>query len=158
MSIELRQVSKRFGTENRDGYQHYTLPSNTSSADGSQLANALRTKPVFFRLPERLVPAYYIEAQVRDGLVPHGLDSYAYVVSAEDLSVLFRNNQTADVAFSYRVFAETGAGNLPLPSPSGQVPQSAQSPWVWTPGSVSKRSGMRRSRIGRKPCSPRSSR
>ena len=105
---------------NRDGYQHYELPVGTVSGDGSQLAIPVRVKPVLFRLPTRLVPSYYVEVQVRDGLIPFGLDSYAYVVSAEDSSVLFRNNQTADVAFSYKVFAEPGPSFLPLPSPTGR--------------------------------------
>ncbi len=107
-------------TEKRDGYQHYALPEGTLSADGSQLAIPVRTKPVLFRLPNRLVPAYYVEVQVRDGRIPFGLDSYAYVVSAEDSSLLYRNNQTADVAFSYKVFAEAGPSFLPLPSPTGR--------------------------------------
>ena len=54
--------------ENRDGYQHFALPADSVSADGSQLAIPLRVKPVLFRLPTRLVPAYYVEVQVRDGL------------------------------------------------------------------------------------------
>lgn len=106
--------------ETRDGYQHFDLPAGTLSADGSQLAIPVRVKPVLFRLPAQLVPAYYVEVQVRDGRVPFSLDSYAYVVSAADSTVLFRHNQTADVAFSYRVFAEAGGNNLPLPAPTGR--------------------------------------
>ncbi len=113
-------ASALVATVNRDGYQHYALPDGTLSADGSQLAIPVRTKPVLFRLPNRLVPAYYVEVQVRDGRIPFGLDSYAYVVSAEDSTVLYRNNQTADVAFSYKVFAEAGPSFLPLPSPTGR--------------------------------------
>ena len=106
--------------ETRDGYQHFDLAAGTLSADGSQLAIPVRVKPVLFRLPTQLVPAYYVEVQVRDGRIPFGLDSYAFVVSAADSSVLFRHNQTADVAFSYRVFAEAGGNNLPLPAPTGR--------------------------------------
>ena len=106
--------------QHRDEYQHFGLAPGTLSEDGSQLVIPVRVKPVLFRLPERLVPSHYVEVQVRDGRIPFAVDSYAYVVSAEDSSVLFRKNQTADVAFSYRVFAESGAGNLPLPSPLGR--------------------------------------
>ena len=106
--------------DTRDGYQHFDLAAGTVSSDGSQLAIPVRVKPVLFRLPTKLVPAYYVEVQVRDGRIPFSLDSYAYVVSATDSSVLFRHNQTADVAFSYRVFAEAGGNHLPLPSPSGR--------------------------------------
>lgn len=105
---------------NRDGYQHFALPAGALSTDGSQLAIPVRVKPILFRLPTRLVPAHYVEVQVRDSRVPFGLDSYAYVVSAEDSTVLFRHNQTADVAFSYKVFAEATAPFLPLPAPTGR--------------------------------------
>lgn len=113
-AVELRAV------EMRDGYQHFDLATGSLSTDGSQLAIPVRVKPVWFRLPSQLVPAYYVEVQVRDGRVPFSLDSYAYVVSAVDSTVLFRHNQTADVAFSYRVFAEATGNNLPFPGPNGR--------------------------------------
>ncbi|MBC7709230.1 MAG: M36 family metallopeptidase [Rhizobacter sp.] len=130
--------------EARDGYQHFDLAPGTLSADGSQLAIPVRVKPVLFRLPTQLVPAYYVEVQVRDGRVPFGVDSYAYVVSATDATVLFRHNQTADVAFSYRVFAELGGNNLPFPGPTGRngfphptgVADGYQGPFV-TPNLIS---------------------
>ena len=119
-SFDASTVGALSADVNRDGYQHFALPAGTLSADGSALAIPLRVKPVLFRLPGRLVPAHYVEVQVRDGRVPFGLDSYAYVVSAEDSTVLFRHNQTADVAFSYKVFAEATAPFLPLPAPTGR--------------------------------------
>jgi large repetitive protein len=108
-------------TETRGDYQYFSLPSGSLSADGSALVAPVRVKSVWFRLPSGLVPAHYVEVQVRDGTLPFGLDSYAYVVSAADATVLFRHNQTADAAFSYRVFAEATGNNLPMLSPYGRT-------------------------------------
>ena len=57
---------------------------------------------------------------MHDGAQPGAIDYYAYVVAATDLGVLYRHSQTADAAFTYRVFAETGGSNLPYPSPTGR--------------------------------------
>jgi len=122
----------------RDSYQYFNLPAGTTGTDGSQLNAPVRVKPVLFRLPNELVPAYYLEVQMLDGKLSSSTDYYAYVVAASDLSVLYRHNQTSDVAFSYRVFAETGGNNLPLPGPSGRngfphptaTPDGYQGPFV----------------------------
>ena len=106
-------------TGDAHGYATYALPAATASADGSALQGA-RVKRVWFRLPAELVPAWYVEVQVKDGVWPHGVDYYAYVVSAADNSLLFRHNQTADAAFSYRVYAEPTPPFLPLPGPGGR--------------------------------------
>ena len=106
-------------TGDADGYASYALPAATASADGSALRSA-RVKRVWFRLPGELVPAWYVEVQVKDGAWPHGVDYYAYVVSAIDHTLLFRHDQTADAAFSYRVYAEPAPPYLPLPGPAGR--------------------------------------
>ncbi len=100
-------------------YAIVALPKGMASYDGSLLETA-RVKKVWFRLPAALLPAYYVEAQVRDGNWPGGIDYYAYVISAADAAVLFRNNQTAHAAFTYRVYAEPAGIHLPLPSPTGR--------------------------------------
>ncbi|MEO8507938.1 MAG: M36 family metallopeptidase, partial [Betaproteobacteria bacterium] len=102
------------------GYTHYTLPAGALSADGSSLSQTARVKPVWFRLPTQLVPAYYVEVQVRDGHAPHDVDYYAYVIAAADGTVLYRHNQTVD-AFTYRVHAEPTPPFLPLPGPGGRA-------------------------------------
>ena len=107
-------------TGEHGGYALLALPPGVVSDDGSVLEETARVKRVWFRLPAGLVAAYYVEVQVRDGNWPRGVDYYAYVVSAADGTVLFRHNQTADVAFSYRVYAEPTGANLPLPSPAGR--------------------------------------
>ena len=103
-----------------DGYTRLTLPAGTVSADGASFAGEARVKDVWFRLSGSLLPAYYVELQMRDAGSAGSTDYYAYVVSAEDARILYRHNQTADVAFSYRVYAEAGGDNLPLPGPNGR--------------------------------------
>ena len=103
-----------------DGYQYFQLPANVVSDDGSRVKSDIRVKPVLFRMPERLLPAYYIEVEIDDGQEAGVVDRYAYVIDANDKSVLYRRDQTSNAAFSYRVFAEAGGINLPLPSPTGR--------------------------------------
>ena len=107
--------------DTRDGHEYLDLPPGLdSSPDGSRLDVPLRVRPVYFRMPDQLIPAYHIEVQLRDGTRRGAVDYYAYVIAATDLSVLYRQSQTVDAAFSYRVFAETGGNNLPYPSPAGR--------------------------------------
>ena len=101
------------------GYTAHALPAEDASDDGATLV-AARSKPVWFRLPGDLVPARYIEVQVRDGAWPHDVDAYAYVISARDGTTLFRHSQSAD-AFTYRAYAEPASPFLPLPGPAGRA-------------------------------------
>ncbi|MCC7327997.1 MAG: M36 family metallopeptidase [Burkholderiales bacterium] len=120
-----------------DGYTPLALPAGTAAGDGSTLESA-RAKRVWFRLPARLVAAWYVEVEVRDGSWPHAVDGYAYVISAEDGRVLFRHDQTVDAAFTYRVYAEPTPPYLPLPGPVGRAsfphptgaPDGVQPPFV----------------------------
>jgi len=111
------QLSHAGGT---DGYTLLSLPATVSGADGATFAGDARVKSVWFRLGQGLHRAYYIELQMRDSATTRGTDHYAYVVSAEDGAILYRHNQTAHVAFSYRVYAEAGGDHLPLPGPYGR--------------------------------------
>lgn len=111
-------------SKGQGGYDNYALPAGMHGDDGAELASSVRIKPVLFRLPEGLISAYYLEVQVKDSVDTRKLDTYAYVIADNDGTMLFRNNQTADVAFSYRVYAEatsTSSINLPLPSPVGRT-------------------------------------
>ena len=127
--------------EGAGGYTSFALPAGRVSDDGSAL-HAARAKRVWFRLPDRLEAAHYVEVQVRDGAWPHPVDYYAYVVSAADGALLFRHDQTADAAFTYRVYAEAGSPFLPLPGPHGRAmfphptgtPDGAQPPFA--PGNL----------------------
>jgi len=101
------------------GYQWLTLPDGATGALGETLAAPLRAKRVWYRLPDALVPAWYVEVQVYDRTSGHGLDAYSYVISA-DGPLLFRNNLVTDAAFTYRVYAESTPPYLPLPGPGGR--------------------------------------
>ena len=93
--------------------------AGTTASDGGTLSRDVRAKRVWFRVGQDLVPAYYLEVAVREhGARPH-TDHYAYVVAADDGRLLFRRNQVAHVAYTYRVFAEPTAPYLPFPGPAG---------------------------------------
>jgi hypothetical protein len=140
----------------RDGYNFFTLTSST----GVQLADPVRMKKVYYHLPEGLVSAYYIETSVvsREGVSDEGVfignmsvDSYSYVISATDGSILFRKNLTEDASsgsqqnvlppggFTYRVWADPVTG-IPYDTPAGNavhpkvtpVPDGAQHPFLAT--------------------------
>jgi uncharacterized repeat protein (TIGR01451 family) len=123
----------------RGGYEYFDLPPDRArSNDGSRLDAPLRVRPTYFRLPDALLPAYYVEVQVRDGAHPETVDYYAYVIAATDLAVLYRHNQTAHASFTYRLFAESGGNHMPYPAPTGRngfpsptgVPDGYQAPFV----------------------------
>ncbi|MBX3717329.1 MAG: M36 family metallopeptidase [Burkholderiales bacterium] len=101
------------------GYQYFAAPRDLLSPDGARLDEAARAKRVWFRLPGGLVPAWYVELQMRETRLP-GLDYYGFVIAADDGRLLFRNNQSAHAAFTYRVYGEAAGAYLPLPSPVGR--------------------------------------
>jgi hypothetical protein len=117
----------------RDGYDFYTV----ANASGVQLADPVRMKKVYFHVADGLVPAYYVETSVtvRDGVSSEGvfignmsIDSYSYVISAVDGSILFRKNLSEDLSggqnvlppggFTYRVWADPVTG-IPYDTPAG---------------------------------------
>jgi len=123
----------------KNGYVYFTL-NGLPSETGALLTAPVRAKPVFYRLPSGLVPAYYLEVQVADSPTV-AADYYGYVVSAKDGSVLFRRNQRQDDqghAYAYRVWAETAPPFLPYPGPQGRngtphptaVPDGYQGPLI----------------------------
>ena len=119
------------------GYDAYELTPVGRSTHGDLLAQPVRGKRVYFRLPDRLEAAYYVELDV---VGPGEADSivYSYVVSAEDDGILFRRNLTDDAAFSYRVWADPSGDRIPLDSPHGSaatphptaLPDGTQVPFV----------------------------
>lgn len=113
-------VSQLAPSRAEGGYQWLVAPATTVGSRGETLTAPLRVKRVWYRLPDRLVAAWYIEVQVQDPASSRGTDAYSYVVAAADGTVLFRNDLTADATFSYRVYAEPNAPYLPLPGPGGR--------------------------------------
>ena len=94
-----------------------------------------RAKKVLYPLPERLVPAWYVELDAsldsaRDERGTSALDergssatdeqgSSAFVISAEDGAVLSRRNLSESDQFSYRVWAQGSGLFLPDDGPQG---------------------------------------
>jgi hypothetical protein len=96
-------------------YSYFDFASTQAfQASGRQLVEPARIKKVFFPLPDRLVPAYYLEILAgKMGQVTS--DAYAYVIAADDGRVLYRQNLTEYDSFNYKVFAD--ADGRPLDGP-----------------------------------------
>lgn len=89
-----------------------------TGANGETLLQAARVKPVYFRTADGLTAAHYVELNVGSA---DGDRYYSYVISAQDGTILFRNNLTADLSpFSYRVWADTTAPFVPYAGPQGR--------------------------------------
>ncbi|WP_342378517.1 M36 family metallopeptidase [Myxococcus stipitatus] len=83
------------------------------------LARPARTKPIYYAMPDALVPAYYVElGTVPMGGEPSGL--YAYAIAADDGRMLYRHSLVQDSgAFTYKVWADAEAPYLPWDGPQG---------------------------------------
>ncbi|MFY1831246.1 myxosortase-dependent M36 family metallopeptidase [Myxococcus fulvus] len=116
-------------------YRHFAL---SQGPRGVRLSSPARVKPIYFPLPERLVPAYYVELGTEPvGGEPSGL--YAYAIAADDGRLLYRHSLVADSgAFTYQVWADAQAPFLPWDGPQGQVgvphptglPDGFQAPFI----------------------------
>jgi hypothetical protein len=102
--------------ERRGSYEHFDL--NTLSKSGASLTGGARAKRVLFHLPDRFVPSYYVELDVRPDASTGG-EMNSFVVSGLDGTILFRNDLTASDSFTYRVWAETGSPYRPFDGPQG---------------------------------------
>ncbi|WP_225413630.1 myxosortase-dependent M36 family metallopeptidase [Stigmatella hybrida] len=81
------------------------------------LLTPARARRVFFPLPDRLVPAWYVELHTQEPEAE--ADYYAYVVAADDGRLLFRHNLTAHEAHAFRVWASPSSPYLPHDGPQG---------------------------------------
>ncbi|MDC0744023.1 M36 family metallopeptidase [Polyangium mundeleinium] len=105
-------------------------------AQGHALGGPARVKKVYFPLPDRLVPAYYLEIRPRE-VDQKNAGLYGYVIAADDGRVLYRQNLSHDVVFNYRVWAEANGDKRPLdgpqadytPHPTG-VPDGSQPDFI----------------------------
>ena len=104
-----------------DGYEFYRIRGSVEAGLERPLVQPARLRPVYFHLPDRLEPGYYVEINAGSTALPDS-DYYAYVISASDASILFRNNLTVKDSFGYRVWAEGGALPLPNDGPQGNTP------------------------------------
>ncbi len=121
--------------EVKAGYAQLDLGHSPAGVKDLRFSRPARVKQVLFPMPDRLVPAYYLE--VRAGLLDStGSDAYAYVIAADDGRVLYRVNQKHS-AFGYRVWADQAGDHTPLdgpqasftPHPTG-IPDGSQPPFV----------------------------
>jgi hypothetical protein len=89
--------------------------------DTSVTTDPVRMKKVWFRAADRsLVDAYYVEADLGDDAAGNPR-YYSYVVSASDGAILFKNDLTAyENPVTYRVWADTTPGALPIPQDGPQ--------------------------------------
>ncbi len=103
--------------ETKAEYDYYELGhSKAATIAGIRLTTPLRVKRVYFPLPDRIVPAYYVEV---DGGSPSKTTSlvYAYVIAADDGRILYRENLTHADTFTYRVWADPTGEKRPHDSP-----------------------------------------
>jgi len=98
-------------------YRYYDL-AGTPLVKSSKLhlTRPSRVKKVYFPLPDRLVPAYYLEILAGD-VASTESDGYGYVIAADDGRVLYRENQTHNEAFTYRVWADSTGDLRPTDGP-----------------------------------------
>jgi uncharacterized protein (TIGR03382 family) len=85
-------------------YARADLSPATAAARGLKLIAPARARKVLFPLAGELAPAYRVEVALRRAGGP--LLAFAYVISADDGSVLFRRNQVQDDSYHYRVWAD----------------------------------------------------
>ena len=90
------------GQQRRDGYRDFALAPGA----GYALEGPVRSRPVLYPLPRRMVPAYYMELWIPDGQGSSEL--VATVVSADDGAPLLRRSLTQDETFSYLVYGQPG--------------------------------------------------
>jgi hypothetical protein len=106
-----------------------------ATAKAAARIEPLRVKPVWFRLADGLVPAWYVESLVA---TPAGGErAFSHVISAKDGTLLFRHGLIAHDAYRYRAWADPATlrplagpqGNSFFPHPAG-VPDGSQPPFV----------------------------
>ena len=96
----LRSVGRGEG-----GYEKYAGASNVP----------IRTRRLYFHLPDRYEPAYYVEVRGDDTV-------YGMIVSAIDGRLLLRKDLSADAtgtSYGYRVWANPDGEQLPFAGPQG---------------------------------------
>jgi hypothetical protein len=86
----------------------------SASVAGFVPSRPLRARRVWFHLPDRLVPAWYVEVVSQDAA--------AYVVSAADGELLFRRDLVVSDSYTYRVWADAASPFAPWDGPQGTGP------------------------------------
>ncbi len=119
------------------GYRYFDLVSSPSAgANKLRFGTPPRAKQVFFPMPDRLVPAYYLEV---DGQLPgeRSSDLWGYVIAAETGQILVRRHLVQNVAYKYRVWADSSAPFTPMSGPEADfAPHPTGQPDGSLPGFV----------------------
>ncbi|HSB27765.1 MAG TPA: M36 family metallopeptidase, partial [Pyrinomonadaceae bacterium] len=113
--LDRRNLSPSYG---QGPYTVFNLAESAEQTLGVSFSYPARSKPVLFHLPDSLTPSYYVELSVSANDSSDG-SLYAYVISALDGSILYRQSLTASDSFSYRVWAQPNAPFLPHDGPQG---------------------------------------
>ena len=104
--VTLKTSSLRDAKKDKAGYKLFDLTSAPALQDDRLFIHPARVKKVFFPMPDRLVPAFFLE--IFAGKIDEATsDGYAYVIAADDGRVLLRRNLTASESFDYRVWVES---------------------------------------------------
>ncbi len=114
-ALDRRNLSPSYS---EGAYTVFSLADSAKQALNISFSYPARSKPVLFHLPSSLVPSYYVELSVSANDSADG-SLYAYVISALDGSILYRQSLTASDSFSYRVWAQPNAPFLPHDGPQG---------------------------------------
>jgi len=113
------QLTERAQAADAGGYRWLELPSTVKGAGGAVLEDAIRYRPTWFRMPQGLLAAYYLELRVLEGGVH---SAYAYVIDSSSGALLFRSSMVAHdagaAAYTYGVWADPQTG-VPLRGPQG---------------------------------------
>jgi large repetitive protein len=113
-----QQLNDSVSLNQKNSSQYKQLNTKAGSRDYI-LANNSRVKEVYFPLSnDSLVSAYYVEA-VTQKKGSKTSDWFSYVIDATSGKVLFKNNLSAHVATTYKVFADSVNGNIPSDGPHG---------------------------------------
>jgi MYXO-CTERM domain-containing protein len=99
------------------GYRHFDLaPGGDVERAGIRFTLPARVKPVYYPMPDRLVPAYFLEVFATQP-IESVEDVYSYVVAADTGQILARRNLTFNDVYQYRVWADTDGLMTPLDGP-----------------------------------------
>jgi hypothetical protein len=115
--VTLSENDVASGGDDQNGYERFQLTTSPKAKQSGLLfRDGIRVKRVFFPLPDRLVPAHYVEVL---GGAPNakGSDAHAYVISATDSAILFREDLVHYDAFNYRAYADASADHRPSDGP-----------------------------------------
>lgn len=115
--IDIKPSDLREQATPKNGYRLFDLADTARTrAVNLRFTQPARVKKVFFPLPDRLVPGYFVEL-VAGRADSTSSEAYAWVFAAGDGRHLYRENLTHAATFDYRVWAEDSGNHTPLDGP-----------------------------------------